>query len=284
MSGQTRRGGRRTGLLFILPSLAGLGAFTVVPFFGCVWYSLTQGVAQPRFVGLRNFSELVRNPSFLLAAKNTGLFLAASVPCLIALSLLVSLLLQGGRNSPAWWALLAPLAVPAASFALGWQTLFGEAGPLNGLLELVGFPRVDFLDARAFPVLLLVYVVKNVGYMTVVFSGAISALPSEYREVFRLDSSSGWQYAWKVVVPLISPMVFFVAVVSVMNSLKIFRESYALYADQPPDSVYMLQNFMNENFHHLNYQRLSTASLIVVAVLAAFIWLFLKLESRVRPE
>ena len=79
-------------------------------------------------------------------------------------------------------------------------------------------------------------------------------------------------------------MTFFAVVISIMDCFKVYREIYILYGDIPPKEIYMLQHFMNNNFLKLNYQRLSTAAFLVVAVISFLIWLLLRLQNRFRPE
>ena len=71
-----------------------------------------------------------------------------------------------------------------------------------------------------------------------------------------------------ITLPLLGPTFFFVFVISIVNSFKVFREAYALGGAYPHSSIYMLQHFMNNNFQNLNYQRLSTASIYVFLVIA----------------
>ncbi|WP_406242518.1 ABC transporter permease subunit [Tissierella carlieri] len=128
--------------------------------------------------------------------------------------------------------------------------------------------------------LILIYIIKNTGYMLIIFTGAITSLEKEYKEAFLLDSNSNLIYAAKIVVPLIAPIIFFVVILSIINSFSMFREVYALYGNTPPNTAYLLQNFMNNNFYKLNYQRLSTAAFIVVVGISLLIIGFLKFQDK----
>ena len=83
----------RTGLLLFLPSLAGVCAFYVLPFLSSLYYTFTQGVSEPRFVGLANFRDLLDSPVFRHAVGNTALFLILGVPLALACALLLSVAL-----------------------------------------------------------------------------------------------------------------------------------------------------------------------------------------------
>ena len=116
--------------------------------------------------------------------------------------------------------------------------------------------------------------------MLIIFTGAISSLGKEYKEAFLLDSNSNLEYAFKIVIPLIAPIIFFVGILSIVNSFAMFREVYALYGNTPPNTVYLLQNFMNNNFYKLNYQRLSTAAFILVIGISILIIAFLRFQDK----
>ena len=268
---------RWTGLWFVLPSLIGTAAFVIIPFFISIGYAFTKGTGKAEFAGLANFRELFSNDAYRLAVQNTLLFILEGVPLLVLLGLLLGIALAGSHFSFQRWALLILMALPTAAALLGWQAVLGENGPVNGLIRLFGGTTVDFFTG-GFPreTLAFLFLVKNVGYMAVIFAGAVSSLPKEYGEAFALDSGSKARYVWHIILPSVRGMALFVCVLSLMYSFQIFREAYGLYGDRPPQEAYMLQHFMNNNFYKLNYQRLSTAALLLVlgisVVLAVFLW------------
>lgn len=275
---------REKGIYYLLPGLLGIGIFYVIPFIRSIGYTFTEGVGSPQFVGLKNFTDLMHNPVFLRAVGNTFAFIGAAVPLLLLLSLYLSYSMLGGRHSFVRTALLIPLVVPSSTLMLGITQMFGEYGLFHTLALRLSLPPVDFMNEHAFSIVVLIYLLKNVGYMTIILNGAMSAVPGEYEEAYRLDSSSRAGFIRHIMLPLIMPLVFFVILLSVMNSLKIYREVFALYGDTPPLSVYMLQHFMNNNFFKLNYQRLSAAAFLLILVLTVFIILFLKAQDRMRVE
>ena len=272
---------QRIGLGFIAPSLIGLLVFYIIPFFGSLYYTFTAGVAEKQFVGLQNFVDLMGNPTFELAVKNTALFMGIGVPLLMGLALLLSLLMLDSPFIAARWALLTPLIVPIASVVAGWQMMVGDGGLMNRALTALGHLPVDvFAGEWAMGVAIALYVWKNLGYLVIILTSAMAAIPREYTEVFRLESGSRVKLAYKVTLPLITPMLFFAVIIAVMNSFKTFREIYVLFGQNPPQTLYMLQHFMNNNFFKLNYQRLSTAAFLLTGVLFILIWVFLRWQNR----
>lgn len=259
----------RTGPLLILPSLAGVCAFYVVPLLSSLYYTFTQGVSEPRFVGLANFQELLNSPVFRQAVGNTALFLILGVPLALAGAVLLSVALAKGRFSWQRWALLLPFVLPASSLAVAWQGLWG--------LEALNGPA-------ALPITLLLYLLRNVGYLSVILTGAIRALPVEYQESCCLDGGGEGRYLVHVLIPLLSPTLLFAGIVAVMNYFLLFRDVYMLYGDSPPQRLYMLQHFMNSSFYKLNYQRLSAAAFVTVLTLSALVAAVLLLQRRVKSH
>ena len=131
-------------LPFLLPSLFGVGVFYAVPFAVSVFFTFTQGVAHPHFAGLQNFRELWDTAVFRQALGNTVLFLTVGLCLLLALALFAALVCAKGRFAPQELALLLPMVIPVNSFALGWQSLWGQNGAVNRLLGLAGREPVDY--------------------------------------------------------------------------------------------------------------------------------------------
>ena len=262
----------------ILPSLIGISLFYILPFFASVYYAFTHGLSEVQFVGTANFQELMENAVFRQALSNTACFLLLAVPMLLLLALFLSMIIVKRKFTWQQWALLLPLVVPASSMAAGWQGLWGAGGFVNRLL---GLEQVDFLRGEAaFPLLLVLYLLKNVGYISVILTSAIRALPPEYQEYYWLNSNSEAGYARRVVLPLISPTMLFAGIVAVMHYFLLFRDTYMLYGNNPPAQLYMLQHFMNNNFYKLNYQRLGAAAFLTVLLLSTLIIAVLLLQRR----
>lgn len=265
----------RQAWLYILPGFAGLLAFFIIPFGISFRYIFGKGIVEAEFAGLGNFRDLWGNAAFQLAVRNTAIFTLIAVPLLTLSALLLALYLDESRFVRA--SLLAPMMMPVASALLGWSAIFGPAGILG---NLPGSSAGYLDDPYARWVMLFIYFIKNLGYMTIILSGAIAAIPKELKEAFSLESSSTLQYARHIAAPMIAPVLFFVVILSTVNCFQIFREVYGLYGTTPPGSLYMLQSFMNNNFLKLNYNRLCTASFLVTMAVALLISVYLYIQRR----
>ena len=127
---------------------------------------------------------------------------------------------------------------------------------------------------------ILIFVWKNCAYNIILFSAGLRKILKDIREVARLDGASGIQIITRIVIPLLRPTTFFVFLLTVISSFKIFREIYLLYGMYPDEHVYMIQHFMNNNFTNLNYPRLSAASIVLSIVIIAVMLVFFLIERR----
>ena len=205
------------------------------------------------------------------------MFLFVAVPLLVVLAILLGVLLDKISSVSYRLAILLPLILPATTLILGIDIVVSEyISPI--------IPIDIHNDTVAFTFVVCVYIIKNLGYMMILITSAIATVPREYKEVFALESKKERIYIFKILIPVIKPMIFFTSVLSVMNGLKISKELYLLYGDYPPHIVYMLQTFMNNNFFKLNYQRLSTAAILVIMAISIFIGFYLRYTAKQEGE
>ena len=271
-----------TGFLFTLPALAGLAAFFVVPFGITMKMSLTESMGSSKFVGLKNYSDVLKSAAFKLAAKNTFKFFGVALPCILILSLLIALLLF--RNLKRYdifrTFFVFPLVLPVSSVVLFFQIVFSDLGVVNGVLENLGFHAADWTGEQAFWVLLILYLWKNTGYNVVLFLAALNSVPPDLYEAAALDGAGWWKKLTRITLPMIAPHTRFILVISIVNLFKSFREAYILFGDHPDQSIYMIQHFMNNNFINLNYIRLSVGAALVFLVIFVLVGLLLTLRDK----
>ena len=263
-----------TGWLLAAPAVVGLLAFLVLPFCYTVFRSFTSGLGWGQFVGLENYAQLFGNRLFLLALKNTFLFLACGLALILPLSLFLALLLQkaGKWGKPLALALLFPMVLPVSAIVIVVNLVFAE----NGLLSQLTGPTSWMDSPFAFAILLGLYLWKNVGVATVILLAGLNTIPGELYESASMDGAGRWARLTKITLPLLRPEILVVTLLSTLNSFKNFREAYVLGGDHPHESVYMLQHFMNNNFENMNFPRLSVAAVVLFAMLFCLYTLLLK--------
>lgn len=273
-------------LLWVLlaPSLAGFSAFYAVPFIGGICYSLVDSPINGSFVGLKNYIDIIGNPSFLKAVTNTAVFTSLCVPLNLVLSLGLAMLLNKGiyGRSILRMIFITPLVVPVASVVLVWQSMFDINGTLNAFITALGHKPLDWMKTDwARVTLVIVYLWKNIGYSMVLFLAGLRNIPVEYYEAASLDGAGAWKQFSGITLIYLTPTVFFVFVMSIINSFKVFREAYLISGEHPHSSIYLLQHYMNNMFTSLDYQKLTSAAVIMAAFIVLLVLLLFMMERKI---
>lgn len=214
-------------------------------------------------------------------------FSLTAVPLAIVLSLLLAIILE--KNIPYKSNLrtifLSPMMVPVASIILIWQVMFHYNGAVNELLAMFGIDKIDWFKSQYSQiVVVLLFIWKNVGYNMILFMAALSNIPVDVIEVATLEGASKWQIFYKIKLRYLTSSILFVTLMSLINSFKIFREVYLLTGDYPYDSLYMLQHFMNNTFENLDYQKLSSAAVLMSLVMVVIIGILFLADNRIEED
>ena len=269
---------------FIAPSLIGVTLFFGAPFLVVFWYSVVNNPVQHRFVGFENFIRVSSNEAYRLASVNTIKFSFIAVPLAVFLSLMIALIMEAEipKKSIFRSCLLSPMMVPVASIVLIWQVLFHYNGLANeSLIKLFGITRIDWLKSEYAPiVIVLLFLWKNLGYNMILFMSALASIPKDLIEVARIEGSSDLRIFFTIRLRYISATILFVAIMSLLNSFKVFRETYLMTGEYPFDSLYLLQHFMNNTFLSLDYQKLSAAAILMSIVIVIIVGILVYTEDR----
>ena len=267
---------------FLGPSLLGVIVFFVVPFLVVVYYSVVDGSSDANFVGLKNFINLFQNGAFLIAAKNTLKFSFTAVPLAVILPIALALMLEARipLKSQFRTFFLSPIMVPVASVVLIWQVIFNYNGTLNQFLAIFGADKIDWLKSDyCMLVVTALFLWKNLGYNMILFMSGLANIPRELLEVAEVEGANPWYSFFAIKMRYLSPTVLFVAILSLINSFKVFREVYLLTGSYPYDGLYMLQHFMNNMFNNLDYQKLSSAAVVIALFMVALIAILFAVED-----
>lgn len=271
------------GILFVAPAAVGTLIFFLFPFGISVLCSFVDGVAAKRFVGLENYMELLGNKTFQMAVGNTARFAAAAIPLLNLAALALALLLMRMQRKARDFlrsVYIFPLVLPAASVVLFFEILFHESGIVNMALQALQIPPIDFIHSDyVFWVLVLLYVWKNCGYNVILFVAMLESVPKAYYEEASLQGAGTLAKIRYITLPVSVPYLFFILIISFVNSFKAFREAYVLFGNYPDSSIYMIQHFINNNFENINYVRISTSAVLVFSVIFLMVLLLFRLQK-----
>ena len=284
----------RGAWLFVAPALVVIGVFFFLPVLAALVMSLSDfdiyalaNLRNLRFVGLSNYGHLLLSAAFWQAVGNTLYFVIVGVPLSIAVSLGMALAL----NSPlARWkplfrtALFAPVVTTLVAVAVIWRYLFNaHYGLVNYALGAIGVPHIDWLgDPRwAMPAIIVFAVWKNFGYNMIILLAGLQAIPEELYEAARLDGASAWRRFQFITLPMLSPVLTMVGILTVAGYFQLFAEPYVMTQGGPLQSTVSVLYFMYEE--GFKWWNLGSAS-AVAFLLFLFIFAVTAVQLRLAPR
>lgn len=266
--------------IFLLPSLIGIAVFYVIPYIMCIYSSF---VSKGSFAGLDNYINLFQNKAFLYALRNTVIFTAVAIPLLMIISFLIAKFLTSFKKISAFFrsAYLMPIVIPAASLIYVWQLLFDDYGVVNNILSSLGIDTVQFFSSGfSMVMIIIIYIWKNCGFCVILFTAGLANLPKSVHESAYLEGASGFKTTIKITLPLITPTTFFVFLMAVINSFRMFRESFSLFGTYPNENIYFLQNFINNNYNNFNYPQLASSAIVMSLIFIGLMLVFFLYERK----
>lgn len=275
-------------MCFLLPSLAGVTLFVLLPFLDVVKRSFQTAVTG-EFTGGKNYDVIFHNQAFVLAVKNTARFTVVCIPLLVLVGLVVAFALTGLQDAALMKSVyLFPLAMPTATIVLVWKMVFYRQGFLNLFLTrlgeftgLWGEVTVDYLGTGgSFWVLVASYLWKNTGYTVVLWLAGILAIPNEFIEAAKVDGAGRWQCIRSVILPNLKGSFYTIVILSFLNSFKIYREAYLVAGSYPQEDIYLLQHLFNNWFVHMEFDKMAAAAVCVGVVLLGAIMLLQRVWDR----
>jgi multiple sugar transport system permease protein len=237
------------------------------------------GVTSLTWIGLDNYAELLEDPTFLAALRNTLLYVAVVMPASIGIGLGAALLIEGGTRLRAAFraAYFLPVVSLLVAMATAWQYLLHPTiGPVNRLLDLLGVAPVNFLGSSDWVLFSLcaIGVWENLGYVVVLFMAGLTAIPKELYAAAEMDGArSGWARFRLVTWPLLGPTTLFVVTITAIRCLRVFDTVAALTRGGPNKASEVLLHVMyKEGF---TYFRIGYSAAITTVFLAVVLLLVL---------
>ena len=269
--------------LFLAPAVMGTFIFIVIPTIASFGLSFTQWdlLNDIQFVGLDNYKEIFTDKVFVKILVNTLVY-SLSVTIL---GVIIPLVLASILNSKIWFkdfyktAYFIPFITPMIVSAIVWEWIFDpNIGCLNSFLNL----HINWLyDTNfAMPALIIVSVWKLIGYNLIIFLAGFSGVNTELLEASKIDGANSVQTFFKITVPLLSPTVFFVIIITAISSFQVFDLIYLMTQGGPLDStnviVYAIYKNAFEYFRIGKASALAYVLFIIIFVLTALQWHFRK--------
>lgn len=267
------------GLIFILPALLGTLIFIVIPVIASFVLSFTSwDLLNPiQFVGLDNYRLIFTEPLFFKILINTLVFAVATSVLGVIIPLVLAAILNSKIRGGEFYktAYFLPFITPMIVIGIVWQWIFDpNIGILNNVLHL----HIQWLyDTNwALPALIVVTVWKLIGYNMVIFLSGFASIPENLYEAAKIDGANPAQTFLRVTVPMLSPTIFFVIIITAISSFQVFDLIYLMTQGGPLDSTNVLVYAIYKNaFEFFNVGKASAIAYVlffIILVLTLVQW------------
>lgn len=259
------------GLIFILPAMLGILIFIIIPIICSFGLSFAKwDLLNPiQFAGLSNYKEIFAEPLFYKILLNTVVFaVSTSVFGVIIPLILASILNTKIRGSEFYkTAYFLPFITPMIVIGIVWEWIFDpNIGMLNHILHL----HINWLyDTHfAMPALVIISVWKLIGYNMIIFLSALSGISQSLFEAAKIDGATPFQTFKNVTVPMLSPTIFFVVIITAISSFQVFDLIYLMTQGGPLDSTNVLVYAIYKNaFEYFNVGKASAIAYVLFTII-----------------
>ncbi|MCO8243692.1 MULTISPECIES: sugar ABC transporter permease [unclassified Haladaptatus] len=232
----------------VLPKVFIFAAVLLIPFLGAFYVSLHQWEPLARshpFVGIDNYVRLVQDPIFWDALINTAGYslalLVFDVPIALGLALLLNMNMRGTKFYSA--AIFLPVVTSWVVVSLIWSWIYNpQYGLLNTMLGTIGLPQLSWLQSSktALASIALMSIWKHIGFNMVIFLAGLKGIPDDLYEAAIIDGANRWERFRYVTLPLLKPTTFFVFVVTLVFSFRVYTQVYVMTNGGPVHSTYTI--------------------------------------------
>ncbi|MCR8635456.1 carbohydrate ABC transporter permease [Paenibacillus radicis (ex Xue et al. 2023)] len=242
------------GYMFISPMVIGYVLFLLGPIIAAFMMSFTNWslIKEEEFVGLANYTKAFTGDSvFWATVWNSFYFSIVFVPLNIVLTLALALLLKERILGVGFFrtAIFTPVVTSIVVWATVWKYIFQtDNGLVNSILRIFGLTGPAWLYdlSLAMPTVIIITLLKGLGINMVIFLAALNDVPPMYYEAAKIDGAGRWKTFFNVTLPLITPSVFMVLVITMIGSLKVFGQIYVLTGGGPGTSTYVFVYYIYE--------------------------------------
>jgi multiple sugar transport system permease protein len=279
-----KRQENRAAYLFLAPWFIGLIGITLLPILASLYLSFTRyGILDPpKWIGLDNYIKLFTGDRrFIKSIWVTLTYVAWSVPLILVFSLSIAVALNRGLAGLAIYRSLfyiPSLIGGSVGIGLLWREVFGERGVVNYLLGLVGIAGRGWITNPTFalPSVILLHV-WTFGASMVIFLAALRQIPESYYEAASIDGANAWQRFRRITLPLLTPVIFFNAILLTIGSLQGFTQAFVVSRGSggPVDSTLLYSLYLYQRaFQQFDMGYASAMAWVLLVVIAIFTALF----------
>lgn len=280
-----------TGLLLILPFIAGFILFTAYPFISSFLLGLTDynGIRSPEFIGGENYSRMLTDKGFLNAAAVTLKYTAILVPLKLIFSLFAAIVLNMQiKGMGVYRTIFYIPSILGSNLAvvIMWQFLFTADGLANQLLEAVGLSPIGWYgnSAAAMGIIILLRL-WEFGSTMVIFLNALRDIPKEYYEAARVDGCGRIRGFFSITLPLLKNVFFLNLILQIIAAMQEFNAPYMITGGGPLKGTYTLGMLVyDEMFSYHNMGYANAISWVMFVIIALIVGIMTAVTKRGRAE
>ena len=293
--------GFRVALPFLLPSLVGFFVFSILPIIATLFISMTnwdglsqltlasdfQGFMKQHFVGLQNYKEIFSNTEFYQVLSNTLKFVVLYIPLILVVSLCIAGILNSKAHGVGFFRVVyyIPVITSWVAGSLIWKWVLNpQYGILNSILSAIGIQGPQWLQSPqwAMPAIVLASVWKDMGYFGLMLLSGLQGINREYYEAAAIDGANNVQRFFKITLPLLTPTIFFVLIISLINSFQIFPQVMIMTPDGGPggSTMVMVERIYKYGFTYYEMGTASALSWILFVIIMILTFVQMKLQNK----
>jgi multiple sugar transport system permease protein len=274
-----------TGMLFALPTILGFIWFAAGPMLYSLFISLTDKtiIAPGRFVGLDNYILFLsgRDQYFWKSLGVTCYYVLLSVPLSMALAFTIALFLNKITVGKSIFRTIfyLPSIVPIVAICSIWTWIFNvDLGFANSILKQLGFQPLMWLSSEKLVVPTLAFInLWNIGPLMVIFLAGLQDVPKELLEAVYIDGGRYRHKLFNVIIPLMTPTIFYNLIISVINNFQIFTQAYIMTNGGPgTSSLFYVYYLYREAFQYMRMGRASALAWLLFIPIALLSLLLFK--------
>ncbi|WP_307336033.1 carbohydrate ABC transporter permease [Caldalkalibacillus uzonensis] len=277
------------GLMYLSPALIILGVFLFYPMFKTLYYSFF--ITNPRgetvaFIGLENYMHLIQSPNFQHSMIQTLKFVLYTVPTGVLLALFLAVIANERLKGVEFFRVIfsSTLGVSVAAGATIWLFMFHPSiGVFNNILAFLGLAPVPWLTSGEWALLSVAVttVWMNVGFNFIILLGGLQNISEELYESARIDGAGYFAQLFKITLPLLSPTLFFVVTVTLINAFQSFGQIHILTGGGPNEATNIIvYSIYKEAFEFSRFGFASAQAILLFFIILVFTVLQFKVGEK----
>jgi multiple sugar transport system permease protein len=268
--------------LYLLPAMIIIGVFQFYPIFKTLamgFYTkfdyLTNNVYE---VGFDNFIYVLTDSDFILAMRNTCIFVFFSAPLGIIIALIFAVILNSNIHLKKVFCSIyfIPFVTSTVAISIVWSWILNkDYGLLNAFLSIFGLAKISWLtDANmTVPILIVLSIWKGIGYKIIIVLAGLQSIDEQFYFAARMDGANEYNRFLNITIPLLKPSLIFLSVTSIISAFKIFDEVYVMYGQQPgplKSGMTIVYYIFEKFYRHWEFANASAAAFILFLVILIF--------------